>query len=257
MLICFLDEAGTSDLRQGFPKDVFVLAGVIVGADQSVKADNEFAQLKKNYELNEEDEIHSAWVDSKKLDRIQSQITDLPAFAKKSKKDRRIEVKQVWQGQIQTDQTKQEQKDYKKWSPYMHLTSERRSRLLQDACDILVNLKLPVIVCALDCALHSDGPTTYGRSFMHLTSWFQSLLENRPGLVVHDASNKERLAKDIVKTHQKALGKLTSKAHTIYPVPLFVDSKRTKMIGFADVAAYAVRKYLRCGDESFSVELSL
>ena len=71
--------------------------------------------------------------------------------------------------------------------------------------------------------------------------------DTQRGLIVLDKSSYEtslqRLANDF-----RTIGHRWGRLYNLCDVPLFVDSRATRMIQYADMVAYAVRRYYEAGD---------
>ena len=74
--------------------------------------------------------------------------------------------------------------------------------------------------------------------------------DTQRGLIILDESSKEttlqRMARDF-----RSSGHRWGKLHNLAEVPLFVDSKATRMIQLADLVAYALRRYYEAGEAKY------
>jgi hypothetical protein len=91
-------------------------------------------------------------------------------------------------------------------------------------------------------------------AFEHVSNRFDRMLgrlhvnnDTQRGLIILDESSYEtslqRLARDF-----RANGHRWGKLYNLCDVPLFVDSRATRMIQYADMVAHAVRRYYENGD---------
>lgn len=264
MFICFTDEAGKPEPSQ----QVFVMADVIIRANCWDQFESEFETLKKKYELASADEIHAAWIDSDDLAKQQEQI---PNFVSMPPSDRRTAIEQLWKRDLKAAAQKcEDQKSLKakqkSLRPYVHLTDSDRRRLLQDACDLLANSEeVSLLIKAVDTALYGDADARLLRAVLDLTFAFKRFLTEQSeieradsrgttssfspmGLLVHDVCDKPMVAKVIVQAIENPLVRKEGEPRRLCPAPLFVDSELTNMIQFADLCAYAARKYLKRAD---------
>lgn len=74
--------------------------------------------------------------------------------------------------------------------------------------------------------------------------------DTQRGLIILDESAYETSLQGLAKNF-RADGHRWGRIHNIAEVPLFVDSKATRLIQCADLIAYAVRRYVENGDSAF------
>lgn len=133
----------------------------------------------------------------------------------------------------------------------------KRIECYKKALDILAKSSRVSIFAAVvnKAAISPADPTEY--AFEELASRFDKMLlrEHRRknthrGLIVLDKSSYETslqgLATEFRNTGHK-WGRLTNMSE----VPLFVDSKATRMIQYADLVAYAMRRYYERGEKDY------
>jgi len=70
------------------------------------------------------------------------------------------------------------------------------------------------------------------------------------GLIILDKSAYETSLQGLARNF-RTIGHKWGKLYNLTDVPLFVDSKATRMIQYADMVAYAVRRYYENGDAAF------
>ena len=252
MYICFTDESGTPEFRKS--NEPFVLAGVVVRAEQWAEIDSKFVELKSKYELEHNAELHAAWLDAeiKEQDRI-------PNFVAMTSAARRTAVQTLWDARSKEAAKKKEDRKWLKrqikgLSPYFHLTYSDRRRFLEDCCDLLKSQdEACLVVKAIDTECNKESDLTFISAFRDFFWAFQRFLKTKTashpasremGLLVHDTCDKTMLAKTVVQVLGDAPIKIKGEPRTICPAPLFVDSQHTSMVQFADLCAYAVRSYL-------------
>lgn len=71
------------------------------------------------------------------------------------------------------------------------------------------------------------------------------------GLIVLDESSYETSLQGLARDFRKH-GHRWGNLHNIAEVPLFVDSRATRLIQFADLIAYALRRYYEFGEDDLS-----
>jgi len=138
------------------------------------------------------------------------------------------------------------------------LTKEERKDAFNAALQILARAPkdgvrlFGIAVHKAACGL--EDPMEY--AFEQVTSRFDYFLrrlhqkgDTHRGLIILDRSSYETslqsLAHDFAKDGHRWGG-----LHNIAEVPLFVDSKATRLIQFADLIAYTLRRYFEHGDDS-------
>src|SRR5258708_35593154 len=93
MILCIADEAGVLEAKARHPLDVFVSAGVLVGAERWLEVDSRIEALRAKYNLADQDEIHTALIESEMLTKTQDKIS---GFASLSPARRVVEVQKCW-----------------------------------------------------------------------------------------------------------------------------------------------------------------
>jgi hypothetical protein len=74
--------------------------------------------------------------------------------------------------------------------------------------------------------------------------------DTQRGLVVLDKSSYEDSMQKLTLEFRKA-GHRWGQLHNFADVPLFVDSRATRLIQYADIIAYAVRRYYEKGEATY------
>jgi len=276
MLLCFVDESGSPDSPN--QDEVFVLAGVVLPFQLWGNLDAEVEGIKRRYSLAGHElhtaELYSHYKELKELEQI-------PGFQQLPADKRPSTVIAHWNKLAKRQKLKPKtlKRMRKQRCHYIHLTRSECLGLLKEICDLMVRHKecseLSVICEAVEVKQFSSGPANGTAvqardaltvfTFGQLLQTFQRQLDAKvsilarlsgslsrkqvsgPGLIVHDNTNRA----SIIQLYSRLRAEGATQArlkHSIGPTPLFVDSKLTNMIQLADLAAVAVRKYLRTDD---------
>ncbi len=104
-------------------------------------------------------------------------------------------------------------------------------------------------------ALSPDDPMEF--AFEQISNRFDRMLgrlhrtgDTQRGLIVLDKSSYETSLQRLAVNFRTA-GRRWGQTHNLSEVPLFVDSRATRMIQFADLVAYSLRRYYEKGDASY------
>ncbi|HUZ13320.1 MAG TPA: DUF3800 domain-containing protein [Caulobacteraceae bacterium] len=133
---------------------------------------------------------------------------------------------------------------------------DERESAYCEALTILANDRVRLFGAAIHkAAIAPNDPMEY--AFEQMASRFDQMLgrlhkagDTQRGLIVLDKSSYETsLQKLAVQFKQR--GHTWGKLHNIAEVPLFVDSKATRMVQLADLVAYAVRRYYEQGQSKY------
>lgn len=93
MYICYIDESGTSAIPGNTSH--FVLAGLSLPIWHWKDCDTEIAKIKAKFQLEINDEIHTAWIARPYLEQIR-----IPNFKDLSYQQRRSQVNQYRRGEL-------------------------------------------------------------------------------------------------------------------------------------------------------------
>ena len=244
MFLCFVDEPGSPTSRD--PKEVYVLAGVVVPASSSRVLEESVDRLKTEYGF-ERAEVHTAVLYDNYP--VQDQI---PGFHLLGWSDRIRALGQEWE---KAPRTAEQCKRWEKRLPYRHLTRVERIRFLTQLGALLCdfpNSRIIVRAWSLERlpGKGADGP--WACCFVDIMNAFQSFLERAAspvtGLIVHDHidSKKARVLDEFMRVSDRFARQ--GSRHWLGPSLRFVDSQVTTGIQLADLCAVAVRKYLQKGD---------
>lgn len=85
--------------------------------------------------------------------------------------------------------------------------------------------------------------------FDHMLGRFYKAGDTQRGLVIADKSTYETSLQKLSVQFRRA-GHAFGQLHNISEVPLFVDSKATRLIQYADLVAHTFRRYIELGDAS-------
>lgn len=251
MYILYVDESGTEEI--GAKPDHFVLLGMAIRGDYWKTQDALIESIKARYDLRGV-EIHTAWMSRRYVEQER-----IPKFAMHDHARRReLAEKEVARraGELGVRKHAKKSKAYRtesrKISPYLHLTLEERKKCLLELGEEVGRWGTARIFAEaiLKDAFSQKGVTPYEQAFEQILTRYQAFLErvNEMGIVVHDRNSKvaPRLMSLTRKFHSS--GTLFRKINNIVETPLFVDSNLTSMIQLADLAAYALRRFLENGE---------
>ncbi len=137
------------------------------------------------------------------------------------------------------------------------VASERRILAYREALTILANSsRVRLFGAAIHKATYSpNDPMEY--AFEQVINRFDRMLgrfhkggDTQRGLVILDKSSYETSLQRLAINFRRD-GHRWGQTHNISEVPLFVDSQATRMIQYADLIAYALRRYYEKGDATF------
>lgn len=144
-------------------------------------------------------------------------------------------------------------------APWKNFNKEQRKQTIKDVLDVLA--KSHDSVKAFACAVHKDSfPANdpMEKAFEDLCCRFDILLkkmfveENDPhrGIIILDKSSYETSLQNLA-LHFKSLGTQWGVLKNLAEVPLFVDSKASRLVQLADHVAYSVFRRYEHGDASY------
>lgn len=133
-----------------------------------------------------------------------------------------------------------------------------RDRVYRDALKLLADSPSETVrlfgIAVHKTACSPEDPMEYG--FEQVVSRFDHFLgrlhkrnNTQRGLIILDKSSYETSLQGLAKNFAND-GHRWGNLHNIPEVPLFVDSTATRLIQFADLIAYALRRYYEAGDDS-------
>jgi hypothetical protein len=137
-----------------------------------------------------------------------------------------------------------------------------RHRAYERALDILGASRLVRLFGAAihKIAIAPEDPMEY--AFEQLVSRFDRFLarlhranNTQRGIVILDKSSYETSLQSLAREF-RIDGHRWGQVHNLGEVPLFVDSRATRMIQYADLVAYALRRYYERGDDSLFNRIS-
>ncbi|MFD2182075.1 DUF3800 domain-containing protein [Rhodoplanes azumiensis] len=132
-----------------------------------------------------------------------------------------------------------------------------RTDALKEALGILGNSSLVHLFGAAvhRAAVSPDDPME--RAFEQLCNRFDKFLgrlhrraNTQRGLIILDKSTCETSLQGLARDF-RTIGHRWGQLYNLADVPLFVDSRATRMVQYADMVAYATRRYFEYGDGTF------
>jgi len=209
-------------------------------------------------------EIHTAWLMRKYLS--QAKIKD---FADLDKSKRIREVKKYRNSELlrlqkraKTKQYHNVKKFYRKSEEYIHLTHSQRVQFVLDLAALVSKWGFARLFAECIDKIHFDPARTSSsideQAFEQVVSRYEQYLsaidvlkgtDRNYALLIHD-NNPTASAQltDLMKRfHDK--GTFWTRIENIIETPLFVDSRLTGLVQIADLAAYALRRYVENDEE--------
>ncbi len=258
MYLCYIDESGTPDIPGNTSH--YMLAGIAIPVWHWQTCERDIDKIKMKYDLVDE-EIHVAWMLRTYLG--QSRIPDFEnlAYHQRRRLMKQYRAQELYRLQRANNprQYKQTKKNFRKTSPYIHLTREERYEGIERIAQVVSQWRFARIFAECVDKLHFDPErrlrTVDEQAFEQVVSRFEHFLraistpDNKNyGILIHD--NNETVARRhtalMKRFHQR--GTLWTDVNHIIETPLFVDSALTGMVQIADLAAYALRRYLENGE---------
>jgi hypothetical protein len=261
MYLLYIDASGSADLSDVNTRH-YVLIGLCVHEGTWFALDKRLNGLKAGYcQHGEEFELHAAQFACT----IKEQ-DEIPGFADMSRTDRRARVEALRQSKIAAETSptaKKRRADvYKRTEPFIHLTRQERSRLLEDALELVgahkgISLFGEAISKSHPGVLDGNIDPVY-QSFEQVVSRFDAFLKRHDdwklqksprrtidnGLLVldRDYATEASLA-DQFKDYRKS-GHPWGKMRHVIDIPFFTSSERVCGLQLVDICAFAVRRYL-------------
>lgn len=133
---------------------------------------------------------------------------------------------------------------------------DHRLQAYKDALGILqVSSHVTIFAAAIHkAALSPDDPMEY--AFEQLCNRFDRFLgrlhkagNTQRGLIILDKSSYETSLQGL-SVNFRSVGHRWGQIYNLADVPMFVDSKATRLIQFADLVAHAIRRYYEKGDQT-------
>ena len=137
------------------------------------------------------------------------------------------------------------------------VSQEKRREAYRDALTILATSPhVRLFGAAIHKAAYSpNDPMEY--AFEQISNRFDRMLgrlhktgDTQRGLIVLDKSSYETSLQTLALNFRRD-GHRWGQTHNLAEVPLFVDSRATRMIQYADLIAYALRRYYEKGDSTY------
>lgn len=137
------------------------------------------------------------------------------------------------------------------------INKEPRINAYKDALNILGSSNNVRIFAAAihKSAVSPDDPMEF--AFEHMCNRFDRYLgrlhkkgDTQRGLIVLDKSSYETSLQSLARDF-RSIGHKWGQLYNLCDVPMFVDSKSTRMIQFADLIAHAMRRYYENGESQY------
>lgn len=253
MYILYVDASGTPDL--GGNGDLYVLAGICVHESGWTALQRSFAALKAKYEYPDAPmELHAKdfcceYTEQKKI----------PGFEQLDRGARRKAVRLLRDEKLRRTADAETRRALRKkhvaTDPFIHLTRQERSKLLEDALDLVGSqdgIRLFAEVVKKSHLFRTTGERDCIRSaFAQVVSRFDAFLTHKN---LGYSTDKGMLMMDQEPTNESFIRKLfqgfRENGHPwgamnhVIEAPFFVDSSTTSGVQAVDLCAYAVRRYV-------------
>lgn len=261
MFLLYTDASGSPLLSDTGTKH-YVLLGLCVHEGTWFALDRRLRNLKTRFcQPGQDFELHAA--------EFAGSITEqdeIPNFALMSWTDRRARVQALRQTKISAEPTaklkKARRKKYARTESFIHLTRQDRSRLLEDALDLVgahsgIRLFAEAISKAHP-AVTSGAIDPVCQAFEQVVSRFDAFLRQHHawklqkgpraridnGLLVFDQDYNTEATFHSLFADFRDRGHSWGQLHHVIDVPLFASSQKLSGLQLADVCGYALRRYL-------------
>lgn len=253
MIICYIDESGTSSIPGNTSH--FVLSGISIPVDKWKTCDNQISKLKAKWNLGDS-ELHTGW-----MLRSYVEQNKIPNFETLTHEQRRHAIHTLRKSEIfrlqktKPRSLKSVKKNYRFTEDYIHLTHEERKQVIIELSETIASWGFARLFAECIDKVHFDpaigGQSVDEQAFEQIVSRFEQFLQiissntcKHMGLLIHD--NNETVSKKLtnlmIQFHKK--GTLWTDLTNLIETPLFVDSKLTSMVQVADLCSYSLRRYL-------------
>jgi hypothetical protein len=260
MFLLYADASGTAD-QQDHSKH-YVLLGLCVPEGHWFALNRLLQSLKTRYcQPGQDFELHAA-----EFCVSINEQTEIPDFDQLSRTDRRAKVQALRQQRIDAEKNSKKKKaridKYRRTEQFIHLTRLERSRLLEDALDLVgANDRIRLFGEAIHKAhpaVASGQVDPVHQAFEQVTSRFDAYLQmidhwklkKSPrrkidnGLIVLDKDySTEAAIQDQFKRYRQH-GHPWGQMRHVIDVPMFASSDLVCGLQLVDACAYAVRRYL-------------
>lgn len=261
MYLLYVDASGTPELSDH--TDVYAVVGLAVNEGSWVALERKVRDLKRRYGLHTTGgELHAKdfCVSIKEQDEV-------PDFESLSWPDRKLAVEQARDRKLASlpaGKTKTKKAHYRNTAPFSHLTRAERSQLLVDALDLIGgDARLRLFGEAITKRHARDDMVR--QAFQQVVTRFEYYLERRNNDKRNPFINKGLLVMDNEPSredgYRRMLESFRSHSHpwgvlrNVIESPFFADSRNSGALQLADVAAYALRRYLQVSSDANSHEL--
>lgn len=253
MYILYVDASGTPDL--GANGDVYVLAGICVHETTWIALQDSFSALKSKYEFpGVPMELHA-----KDFCIEYSEQKRVEGFAQLDPVARRNAVRSLRDaklaGEPDAEARRERRKRYAATDPFIHLTRQQRSKLFEDALDLVGSqdgIRLFAEVVDKQHLFRTTGDKDAIRSaFAQVVSRFDAFLDYKNHGYTTD---KGMLMMDREPTNERFITRLFhgfrdnghpwGRVNHVIEAPFFVDSATTSGVQAIDLCAYSIRRYV-------------
>jgi len=256
LFLLYIDSSGDSAL--GGDRAVYVTLGVCVHEGTWYALESRVAGLKRRYVCPGQGSFELHAKDFCTTVTEQSQITDFEQLDRRTRRNLVLEQRRKKMQGLTGKTRKQRRKKYRDTDPFVHLTRGERSALLVDALDLIGThdgIRLFAEVVDKQHLFERTGQRdAMQQSFNQIVSRFDAFLTRYKTIHQPASPEKGMLVIDKEPTHERQCADLLDrfreeghpwgKVENVIESPFFVDSASASAIQLADIAGYALRRYI-------------
>ena len=250
-----MDASGTP-IHPDVSSSVFVLGGACLHESNWLALDDRVAELKQSYAIPGSDfELHA-----KDFCVSFGEQREVPDFAELSWAERRDAVLAIHARKV-ADTPRGEARDarrdkYRAQAPFVHLTRTERSRLFEDALDLVGSREGVRLFAEVVDKAHLHHDNCLRHALEQVVSRFDAFLAhaNTPtrtrrdhGLLVMDREPTYERYIESIYDEFRHRGHPWGRLQDVIESPFFVDSRRASGVQVVDLCIYAVRRYVEYG----------
>ncbi|MBI1368033.1 MAG: DUF3800 domain-containing protein [Planctomycetes bacterium] len=256
MFILYVDASGQPEVAHG-ASPLYAMAGICVHEGTWFALESRFNTLKARYSCpGVEFELHA-----KDFCTTISEQDEIENFCELNWNERRCAVLERRSQKIallKGEERRRKLKKYRATDPFVHLLRSERTRLLQEAIELIgTHTGIQLFGEVVDkgyLAKQTGARDAVEHTFTQLVSRFDMFLDrynrNAPGtgvdkglMVMDDEPSHAETMRDLF-TRFRAQGHPWGKVNHVLESPFFVDSKMVSAVQAVDLCAYVLRRYV-------------
>lgn len=265
MFLLYVDASGTPDVPGD--RNVFAMVGICVHEGTWFALEKRVRRLKQKYALAGEDfELHAK--DFCCSIREQDEIHDFARLEPAVRRQRVLALRAAKLAGLGGAQRASRQKKYRGTDPFVHLTRQERSALLEEALDLAGShdgIRLIGEVIDKPYCFRRTGASDVMRQaftqvvtrFDHFLKWLNDTkppgrVDNGLLLMDREPTYEQRLSR--ILAEYRAQGHPWGELRHVLEAPFFVESASVSAVQLGDLCAYAVRRYVERASVAASPE---